>query len=94
LLLERYGIEAHTYCLMGNHYHLAVCTPLGNLSEGIKWLGHRYCGLTRAELGEKVGDMDYSSGSAGIRRFNKKIETERRLKMQMDVIFQMLNFET
>ena len=58
------------------------------------WLAHRYCGLTQAELGEKVGDMDYSSVSAGIRRFNKKIQTERRLKKQMDAICQMLNVET
>lgn len=42
LLLERYGIEVHAYCLMNNHYHLAVCTPLGNLSEGMKWLGQSY----------------------------------------------------
>lgn len=42
LLLERYGIEVHAFCLMDNHYHLAVCTPLGNLSEGMKWLGQSY----------------------------------------------------
>jgi len=42
LLPERYGIEVHAYCLMNNHYHLALCTPLGNLSEGMKWLGQSY----------------------------------------------------
>ena len=25
------------YCLMGNHFHLVVETPLGNLVEGMKW---------------------------------------------------------
>ena len=26
------------YCLMGNHFHLVIETPLGNLVEGMKWL--------------------------------------------------------
>lgn len=26
------------YCLMGNHFHLVVETPQGNLVEGMKWL--------------------------------------------------------
>jgi REP element-mobilizing transposase RayT len=25
------------YCLMGNHFHLVIETPLGNLVEGMKW---------------------------------------------------------
>lgn len=28
----------HAFCLMGNHYHLALETPTGNLSEGMRWL--------------------------------------------------------
>ena len=28
----------HAYVLMGNHYHLALETPRGNLVEGMKWL--------------------------------------------------------
>src|SRR5438093_1503967 len=27
----------HAYCLMGNHYHLVVETPQGNLVAGMKW---------------------------------------------------------
>jgi REP element-mobilizing transposase RayT len=26
---ERFGLEIHSYCLMGNHYHLLVKTPYG-----------------------------------------------------------------
>lgn len=26
-----------SYCLMGNHFHLVVETPMGNLVEGMKW---------------------------------------------------------
>jgi putative transposase len=32
----------HAYCLMGNHYHLLVETPLGNLSRGMQRLNGRY----------------------------------------------------
>jgi putative transposase len=28
----------HAYVIMGNHYHLAVETPLGNLAAGMQWL--------------------------------------------------------
>jgi putative transposase len=30
---ERYGAQVHVYCLMDNHYHLLIETPLGNLSQ-------------------------------------------------------------
>lgn len=37
-----YGIEVHVYCLMGNHYHLVIHTPHGNLSEAMRHLNSRY----------------------------------------------------
>jgi putative transposase len=37
-----YGIEIHAYCLMGNHYHLLLRTPLGNLSDGMRHLNSNY----------------------------------------------------
>jgi len=30
---DRYGAVIHVYCLMGNHYHLLLETPRGNLSQ-------------------------------------------------------------
>ena len=30
---ERFGLHIHAYCLMGNHYHLLVHTPRGNLAQ-------------------------------------------------------------
>jgi putative transposase len=33
---ERYGAVVHVYCLMGNHYHFFLETPLGNLSKLVK----------------------------------------------------------
>ena len=32
------GWRVHAWCLMSNHYHLAVATPRANLAEGMRWL--------------------------------------------------------
>jgi REP element-mobilizing transposase RayT len=32
------GWQVHAWCLMSNHYHLAVSTPQANLVEGMRWL--------------------------------------------------------
>jgi REP element-mobilizing transposase RayT len=39
---ERYGAVIHTYCLMGNHYHLLLETPRGNLSQIIHHINGAY----------------------------------------------------
>ncbi|MDK2846472.1 MAG: REP-associated tyrosine transposase [Synergistales bacterium] len=39
---ERYGAVFHAYCLMSNHFHLMVETPLGNLSRIMKHLNGSY----------------------------------------------------
>jgi putative transposase len=31
------GWQVHAYCLMPNHFHLVVETPLANLVAGMKW---------------------------------------------------------
>ncbi len=35
---ERCDWKLHGYCLMSNHYHLALETPQGNLVDGMRWL--------------------------------------------------------
>ncbi|MBK1878924.1 transposase [Pelagicoccus mobilis] len=35
---DRFGWRLHAYCVMGNHFHLCIATPRGNLSEGMRWL--------------------------------------------------------
>lgn len=42
LAVERYGWLVHGFCLMGNHYHLLVETPRGNLPIGMRHLNGRY----------------------------------------------------
>ena len=45
LLLQthrRYCFEIHAYCLMPNHYHILINTPLPNLSAGMRHLNGLY----------------------------------------------------
>jgi REP element-mobilizing transposase RayT len=39
---ERYGALIHVYCLMGNHYHLLLETPSGNLSKIMQHINGAY----------------------------------------------------
>ena len=39
---DRYGAIIHVYCLMGNHYHLLLETPRGNLSQVIHHIDGAY----------------------------------------------------
>src|SRR5699024_4845407 len=41
-VVERFNWICHAYCLMGNHYHLVVETPDGNLSKGMRQLNGVY----------------------------------------------------
>ena len=65
------GWEVHALCLMGNHFHLVVETPQGNLVSGMKWLlgtytgrynrrhkvfGHLFSGRYKAVVVEGSGD--------------------------------------
>lgn len=40
--VTRFGWLCHAYCLMGNHYHLMIETPEGNLSQGMRHLNGVY----------------------------------------------------
>lgn len=39
---SRYNAEFHAYCLMSNHYHLMIRTPLGNISRIMQYLDGVY----------------------------------------------------
>ena len=39
---DRWGVEVFAYCLMGNHYHLCLRTPEGNLSRVMRHLDGIY----------------------------------------------------
>jgi REP element-mobilizing transposase RayT len=48
---ERFGVEAHAYCLMPNHFHLLLHCPLGGLSEYMQRLGSIYSRRINRRLG-------------------------------------------
>lgn len=39
---DTYDLEIHAYCLMSNHYHLLIKTPMANLSKGMKHINGTY----------------------------------------------------
>ncbi len=39
---RRFDVTCYAFCLMGNHYHLAVATPEGNLSAAMRQVNGRY----------------------------------------------------
>ncbi|MDD2710311.1 MAG: transposase [Verrucomicrobiae bacterium] len=41
-MVERFAVILYGYCLMGNHYHLILETPRGNLSRALGWLQTTY----------------------------------------------------
>jgi putative transposase len=38
----RHGWIVHAYCLMPNHYHLAIETPDPNIGDGMRWLNSTF----------------------------------------------------
>jgi len=46
----RYRIEIHAYCLMSNHYHLLIRTPIANLSRAMRHLNGIYTQRFNASL--------------------------------------------
>ena len=55
-----------------------------------KWivlhLGRHRTGMTLEELGEALGGKDYVAVSMGIRRFEKKLERDKKLKQRLDQV--------
>lgn len=41
-MTAQYQVEIHAYCLMNNHYHLLIRTPLANLSRCMQYLDGVY----------------------------------------------------
>lgn len=40
--MQRFDVEVHGYCLMGNHYHLLLCSSAGQLSPAMQRFASRY----------------------------------------------------
>ncbi len=55
-LPQRYGILIHGYVLMGNHYHLLIETPKGNITKVMHYLNATYTGYFNKKYG-RVGHL-------------------------------------
>ncbi|UCD80536.1 MAG: transposase [Desulfobacterales bacterium] len=53
---ERFSIIIHTYCIMSNHYHLLVETPVPNLSVAMQWINVSYATYFNRKRG-RVGHL-------------------------------------
>ena len=51
--VSRYEWICHSYCLMKNHYHLAVETPQANISAGMQFLKGEYASWFNATYGRE-----------------------------------------
>lgn len=55
---ERFGVMIHGYCLMGNHYHLLLQTPHGNLGRVMRHIN----GSIRNGITDSTVPMVHYSG--------------------------------
>ncbi|MCE2929425.1 MAG: transposase [Candidatus Caenarcaniphilales bacterium] len=53
----KFNIKIYAYCLMSNHYHLFLSTPLANLSTAMKWLNQMYANHFLRMNKDKVGNV-------------------------------------
>jgi REP element-mobilizing transposase RayT len=71
------GWEIHGYCLMGNHYHLLVETPLGKLSRGVKAVNGRYAQWFNWRHGRKGHFWEARFRSVLVQRESHLLELDR-----------------
>jgi putative transposase len=72
-VVERYEWRCHAFCLMPNHYHLAVATPLESLSGGL----HRLNGMYAQRFNKRHERWGHLFGDRFAARL---IDTERHLR--------------
>ena len=60
-----------------------------------KWLAmtlaRRFCGMTLSELGSAVGGKDYGAVCVGLKRFEKRMASDKQLLKEYTTLIEMLN---
>ena len=54
-------------------------------------LARRFCGMTLAELGSAVGGRDYGAVGVGLKRFERRMDTDKRLRKEYTTLVEMLD---
>lgn len=70
---ERFNWAIHAYCQMGNHYHLLVETPDGNLSKGMRQLN----GVYTQRFNQNHSRVVCGRCGAGTRMAGDRVDTGR-----------------
>jgi chromosomal replication initiation ATPase DnaA len=52
----------------------------------VLYLGRRKCGLKLKELGDLAGEMDYAAVSAAVKRFERRLARDSKLRRLVAVI--------
>jgi putative transposase len=73
--------EIHGYCLMGNHFHLLVCSREANLSEFLKQLSGRYTRIVNKRTGRDGPLFRGRSNSVLINDDAQLIQTSRYIHL-------------
>ncbi len=79
--VERLAWIVHSYCLMGNHLHLVVETPVFNLSAGMQLLLGRYAQLFNERRGHKGHLVESRFWSETITTDEQLLQTVRYVVM-------------
>jgi len=48
---EKYKIDLYAFCIMGNHYHLLLTAPQGELAKAMHYIGSAYGSFLRRQKG-------------------------------------------
>src|SRR5690349_4974874 len=78
---RRYRWRLHARCLLGNHYHLLIETPLANLSDGMRDLNGQYARAFNDRHARKHHLF-------GRRFWSKVIESEEQYDQTLEYILQ------
>jgi putative transposase len=49
--VEKYKTDIYAYCIMGNHYHLLLAVPYGELTKAMHYIGSAYGSFLRRQRG-------------------------------------------
>ena len=77
LVAEKFGWRVLAFCLMPNHYHLVIETPLANLSAGMHALNGRYARAFNDRHGHTGHLFEARFGAVLVRRDEHLLELVR-----------------
>lgn len=89
----RFGWAYDVYCLMTNHFHLIVRTPLPLLSQGMHWLNGVYAQRFNRRYGRR-GHLFENRFSARVMRDEKHWERSCRYVLENPVKAGLCEFAT